>query len=111
MFFTWAFTIALLYANYFDLYAARVMRYGRHVKYGNDHNDELNMTVYSDLCVLEYGKYKCTSILSKGYKIPPGTDRGCGNRLEKSVFPATPKKSGVLQYSSELVPGTSTRNQ
>jgi hypothetical protein len=36
-----------------------MMSYDRHVKYGNDRNDELNTTVYSDLRKLECGK-SCT---------------------------------------------------
>ena len=61
VFFAWTFAIALVYANYFDLYAARMMSYDRHVKYGNDCNDALNATVFSDFRKLKYGKC-CTQM-------------------------------------------------
>ena len=61
MFFAGAFAIALVYANYFDLDAARMMSYDQHVNYGKDRSDALNATVYSDLRKLEYGKC-CTQM-------------------------------------------------
>ena len=87
-FFTCAFTIALLYADYLDLYAARMMRYGRHVKYGNDHMTSLiwlSTQIYVYLS-MESPSYKCTSILSKGYKIPRGTEYRRGDWLNMPVL-------------------------
>ena len=48
MLFTWAFLIALINANYFNLYTGEMMSHLRHVKYGNDPLNELNTTVYAD---------------------------------------------------------------
>jgi hypothetical protein len=49
MFFARTTTIVLLDANDFDAYyAAWMMRYARHVAYGNNACDEANKTTYSD---------------------------------------------------------------
>ena len=61
-----AFTIALVYANYFDVYAAWMMSYGQHLKYGNDRRDEENTTDHADLRLVGY--QKCCTQMYIGFR-------------------------------------------